>query len=341
MKRYIKELKPNCFEDIVAMVALYRPGPMQFIEDFIARKHGQKEITYDHPLMENALKNTYGIIVYQEQVMQVSKDMAGFTGGQADTLRKAMGKKIAALMAEMREKFVEGAAATNKVDKKISNKIFDDFENFAQYAFNKSHSACYALISYWTAYLKAYYPSAFMAALMTSDYQNMDRITIEVSECLARGIEVLGPDVNESFGEFGVAKETGAIRFGMVAIKNVGTGIVQAILDARKEGGAFTSVEDFCTRVRAEEINKKVMESLIKCGAFDSLGDRSTLLYNLERILTFAQKTQKGTANGQISLFGESSSPQVAFNLQLAEPEEQLTSEEKLGRNPAQVCYAA
>jgi DNA polymerase-3 subunit alpha len=331
MKRYIKELKPNCFEDIVAMVALYRPGPMQFIEDFIARKHGQKEITYDHPLMENALKNTYGIIVYQEQVMQVSKDMAGFTGGQADTLRKAMGKKIAALMAEMREKFVEGAAATNKVDKKISNKIFDDFENFAQYAFNKSHSACYALISYWTAYLKAYYPSAFMAALMTSDYQNMDRITIEVSECLARGIEVLGPDVNESFGEFGVAKETGAIRFGMVAIKNVGTGIVQAILDARKEGGAFTSVEDFCTRVRAEEINKKVMESLIKCGAFDSLGDRSTLLYNLERILTFAQKTQKGTANGQISLFGESSSPQVAFNLQLAEPEEQLTSEEKLG----------
>lgn len=331
MKRYIKELKPSCFEDIVAMVALYRPGPMQFIEDFIARKHGKKEITYEHPLMENALKNTYGIIVYQEQVMQVSKDMAGFTGGQADTLRKAMGKKIAALMAEMREKFIDGAVKTNNVDKKVASKIFDDFEAFAQYAFNKSHSACYALIAYWTAYLKAYHPSAFMAALMTSDYQNMDRIAIEVSECQARGIEVLGPDVNESFADFGVVKETDQIRFGMTAIKNVGTGIVEAILAAREEGGKFEGIEDFCTRVNASEINKKVMESLIKCGAFDSLADRSTLLFNLERILAFAQRVQKGTANGQISLFGEAKGESTAFNLQLVEPEQPLTSEEKLG----------
>lgn len=331
MKRYIKELKPTCFEDIVAMGALYRPGPMENIPEFIDRKHGRKKITYPHPAMEAALKNTYGVTVYQEQVMQISKDMAGFTGGQADTLRKAMGKKISSLLKEMRGQFVEGAKKTNNVPEKLANEVFDGWETFAQYAFNKSHAACYALISYWTAYLKAYYPSAFMAALMTSDYGNIDRITIEVSEAQDIGIEVLGPDVNESYYEFGVVPKTNQIRFGLAAVKNVGTGIIEAIEAARAEGGKFTSVEDFLTRVKASEINKKVMESLIKSGAFDSLGDRSTLLFNLERILGFAQKIQKGTADGQLGLFGEShKKSNVAFGLSLVKPDVELTSEERL-----------
>lgn len=330
MKRYIKELKPTCFEDIVAMGALYRPGPMQWIQEFIDRKNGKKEITYEHPKMKEALKNTYGITVYQEQVMQISKDLAGFTGGQADQLRKAIGKKIADLLKKMRSQFVEGAVK-NGVGDKLANKIFDSWEAFAQYAFNKSHAASYALISYWTAYLKAYYPAAFMAALLTSDYSNIDRIAIEVSECQAMGIEVLGPDVNESFAEFGIVKETGQIRYGLAAVKNVGTGIVDAILAARNEGSKFKTIEDFCIRVNAGEINKKVMEALIKSGAFDCIGDRSVLLFNLEKILAFAQKIQKGTSSGQISLFGEQKGSSTAFSLQLSKPLQELTSEEKLG----------
>lgn len=329
MKRYIKELKPTRFEDIVAMVALYRPGPMQWIQDFVDRKNGKTEITYPHPKMKAALEKTYGITVYQEQVMQISKDLAGFTGGQADTLRKAIGKKIAAKLKGMRNEFVAGCVK-NGVGDKLANEIFDSWEAFAQYAFNKSHAACYATISYWTAYLKAYFPSAFMAALMTSDYSNIDRIAIEVAETKTMGVLVMGPDVNESFSEFGVVKETGAIRFGLSAIKNVGTGIVEAILAAREKGGKFTGVEDFCIRVEAGEINKKVMESLVKSGAFDNLADRSLLLFNLERILAFAQRVQKGTADGQMGLFGETQKSQVAFHLDLAEPEEALTSEEKL-----------
>jgi DNA polymerase III subunit alpha len=330
MKRYIKELKPTTFEDIVAMVALYRPGPMDYIQEFIDRKHGKKEITYLHPKMETALKNTYGITVYQEQVMQLSKDLAGFSGGQADNLRKAIGKKIASLLKQMRGEFVEGCEK-NGIGDKLANKIFDDWEAFARYAFNKSHAACYALIAYWTAYLKAHYPSAFMAALMTSDYSDTDRITVEVTECQEMGIEVLGPDVNESFEEFGIVKGENKIRYGLLATKNVGTGIVRALLDARKEGGKFNSIEDFCIRVRACEINKKVMDALIKSGAFDSVGDRSTLLYNLEKILNFAQRSQKGAAEGQLGLFGEDTQKStVAFKLQLDEPEELLSSEERL-----------
>lgn len=317
MKRYIKELKPTVFEDIIAMVALYRPGPMENIPDFIARKHGKKKIHYDHPLLESALKNTYGIIVYQEQVMQVSKDMAGFTGGEADTLRKAMGKKIAALMTQMKVKFIEGSVK-NGVDRKIAEKVYKDFETFAQYAFNKSHSACYALISYWTAYLKAHYPAAFMAALMTSDYGNMDRIAIEIDECQRMGIEVLPPDVNESFAEFGVVPESGKISFGLKAVKNVGMGPIEAIIAARKEGGKFVSIEDFAKRVHNSEVNKKMLDSLIKCGAMDSLGERATLLANLERILLFASKSQGNASNGQIDLFGGTGIEMPALKLEAA-----------------------
>ena len=303
MKRYIKALKPTVFEDIVAMVALYRPGPMQFIDDFIARKQGKKKVIYTHPLMKEALKNTYGIVIYQEQVMQIAKEMAGFTGGEADTLRKAMGKKIARMMKKMRVKFIEGSAV-NGVKKQVAEKVFDDFEKFAQYGFVKAHAACYALIAYWTAYLKAHYPQPFMAALMTSDYSNIDRIAIEIDECRKMGIEVLPPNVNESYSGFAVMKDTGKIRFGLAAIKNVGTGIIAATLDAREKGGKFRSIEDFCKRVDAREINKKVIESLIKAGAMEDFGDRATLLYNMEKILGFAQAVQKDEKNGQIDLFG-------------------------------------
>jgi len=327
MKRYIKSLKPTVFEDVVAMVALYRPGPMQFIDDFIARKAGKKKVTYTHPLMENALKNTYGIIIYQEQVMQIAKEMAGFTGGEADTLRKAMGKKIAKMMKKMREQFIKGSVA-NKVDKKTAEKIFDDFEKFAQYGFVKAHAACYALIAYWTAYLKAHYPNAFMAALMTSDYSNIDRIAIEIDECRKMGIEVLPPSVNESFEEFAVVKDTGNIRFGLLAVKNVGTGIIEALLKARGEGGKFKSVEDFCKRVDAREINKKVMEAFIKSGAMDDFGDRATLLFNLEKILDFAQKSQKEAINGQIDLFGGQGIEMPGLKLEKAPHE--VSSKEKL-----------
>ena len=327
MKRYIKKLKPTRFEDIIAMVALYRPGPMQFIDDFIDRKQGKKEITYTHPSMKNALENTYGIIVYQEQVMQISKDMAGFTGGEADTLRKAMGKKIAKLMKKMRDLFIKGAVK-NGVDKKLAEKIFDDFEHFAQYAFNKAHAACYAMIAYWTAYLKAYYPEAFMAALMTSDFSNIDRIAIEIDECRTMGIEVLPPSVNESFLEFGVIKGTNQIRFGLRAVKNVGTGIIEAILDSREEGGKFKSIEDFAKRVDSREINKKVMEALIKSGAMDDFGERGTLLFNLEKILEFASKSQRHEQNGQVDLFGGKGIEMPP--LKLAKPAFETNSKEKL-----------
>jgi len=327
MKRTIKDLKPTEFEDIIALVALYRPGPMQFIPDFIKRKHGKQKIFYLHSLMEEALSNTYGIMVYQEQVIRLAKDMAGFSGGEADTLRKAMGKKIAALMKKMRVKFIEGSVK-NGIKEKVAEKVFDDLENFSQYAFNKSHAACYALIAYQTAYLKAYYPAAFMAALMTSDYSNIDRIAIEIDECRRSGIEVLPPDVNESYAEFAVVKETGKIRFGMKAIKNVGMGIIEAVVRSRDEGGKFKSIMDFLRRVDAKDINKKVMEALIKCGAMDSLGEREDLLLNIEKILAYANKIQKDGLNGQTDLFG--SAGVELQDLQLQKSLKRFSSKEKL-----------
>lgn len=305
MKRYLKDLKPTVFEDIVAMVALYRPGPMQFIDDFIARKHGQKSISYPHPSTENALKNTYGVLVYQEQVMQISKEMCGFTGGQADTLRKAIGKKNAQMMAKMKSEFIEGAIQTVGAERSLMEKFWKQLEDFAAYCFNKSHAACYGLIAYQTAYLKAHYPAAFMAALMTSDYDDTDRLAIEITECKHMGIKVLAPDVNESFVEFSVVPESSQIRFGMSAIKNVGRGAVEEILRAREEV-QFSSLEDFLTRVNVRIVNRKTMESLVKAGAFDRFGDRSTLLYNLDLLLAFASRLQKQASSGQTDIFGMS-----------------------------------
>ncbi len=303
MKRYLRELKPSTFEDIIAMVALYRPGPMQFIDSFIKRKHGQEEISYLHPKFENALKETYGILVYQEQFMLISKDFAGFTGGQADTLRKAVGKKNIDLMRKVKVDFVQGAVSFSGADPKLAEKFWDQLEEFANYCFNKSHAACYGLISYWTAYLKANYPEAFMAALMTSDHDDIDRLAIEINECKHMGIVVLSPDVNESFVEFAVVPGQKEIRFGMAAVKGVGVAAVEEILRAR-EDGKFVSVEDFARRVSTSKFNKKAWESLIKSGGFDKLGDRSDLLFNLETVQAFASKLQKETLSGQTDLFG-------------------------------------
>ncbi len=303
MKRYLRELKPSVFEDIIAMVALYRPGPMQFIDSFIKRKHGEEAITYLHSGMENSLKNTYGILVYQEQFMQISKEWCGFTGGQADTLRKAVGKKKIDLMQKVKPEFVEGAVKVGGATKEIAETFWDQLEEFANYCFNKSHAACYGLIAYWTAYLKAHYPDAFMAALMTSDQDDTERLAIEMTECKHMGIDVLSPDVNESFVEFAVVPGESKIRFGMAAVKGVGVGAVEEVLRAREQG-KFTSVEDFAKRVSTSKFNRKAWESLIKCGAFDSFGDRSDLLFNLDTITAFAQKTQKEAASGQTDLFG-------------------------------------
>jgi DNA polymerase-3 subunit alpha len=303
MKRYLRELKPTVFEDIIAMVALYRPGPMQFIDSFIKRKHGQETITYLHAGMENSLKSTYGILVYQEQFMQISKEWCGFTGGQADTLRKAVGKKKIDLMRKVKVEFVDGAIKHGGSDKATAEKFWDQLEEFANYCFNKSHAACYGLISYWTAYLKAHYPDAFMAALMTSDQDDIDRLAIEITECKHMGIKVLSPDVNTSFVEFAVVPDQNEIRFGMAAIKGVGVGAVEEILRAR-EDGEFLSVENFAKRVSTNKFNKKAWDSLIKSGGFDKFGDRSDLLFNLETIQAFASKVQKEALSGQTDLFG-------------------------------------
>lgn len=326
MKRYLKKLHPTNFEDIVAMVAMYRPGPLNsgMVDEFIDRKHGRKEVTYKHPIMENALKNTYGVIIYQEQVMQLSKDMAKFTGGQADTLRKAMGKKIAELMAKMKTQFVEGCLKNN-LSKELAQETFTDMEKFAEYGFNRSHAVCYAFIGYETAYLKAHYPAEFMASLLTSDKDDIDRIAIEVEESRQLGIEVLPPDINRSFMNFGVINENDKdeIRFGLSAIKNVGEHIVEQIVTERKANGKFSSVEDFLRRVESKDVNKKSMESLIKSGAFDVFDERGKLLYNLEKILSFAKETREAKNCGQFSLFdaGGSSTHEInKLNLQPVKP---------------------
>jgi DNA polymerase-3 subunit alpha len=303
MKRYLRELTPTKFDDIIAMVALYRPGPMQFIDDFIARKHGKKAVTYEHEGLKSALSETYGILVYQEQFMQISKDMCGFTGGQADTLRKAIGKKQRETMLKMKRAFIDGMVENSKVPKSFADKFWAQLEAFADYCFNKSHSACYGLIAYQTAYLKAHYPEAFMAALMTSDYDNIDRLAIEISECNNMGIKVLSPDVKESFVEFAVVPGKHEIRFGMAAIKNVGTAAVEEILRAREEK-MFTSLEDFFSRVNSRIVNRKAIDSLIKAGAMDAWGTRTMLLHNVDTLLAFASRVQKEKASGQIDLFG-------------------------------------
>ena len=336
MKRYLRGLKPTHFEDIIAMVALYRPGPMQFIDSFIRRKHGQEEITYLHEGMRNSLENTYGILVYQEQFMQISKEWCGFTGGQADTLRKAVGKKKIDLMMKVKPEFVEGAVKVGGATREMAETFWSQLEEFANYCFNKSHAACYGLIAYWTAYLKAHYPDAFMAALMTSDHDDIDRLAIEITECKHMGMEVLSPDVNQSYVEFAVVPAAKQVRFGMAAVKGVGVGAVEEIIRARDAGGPFKSVEDFAKRVSTSKVNRKAWESLIKAGAFDELGDRSDLLFNLDAILAFASKLQKEALSGQVDMFAALGGDKLMPSIELKTapvkhtPKEQLMWEREL-----------
>ncbi len=333
MKRYLRELKPTTFDDIIAMVALYRPGPMQFISEFIDRKHGRKQISYLHSGMENSLKSTYGILVYQEQFMQISKEWCGFTGGQADTLRKAVGKKNIDLMRKVKVDFVEGAVQHGGSDIATAEKFWGQLEEFANYCFNKSHAACYGLIAYWTAYLKAHYPDAFMAALMTSDADDIDRLAIEIGECRHMGMEVLSPDVNESYVEFGIIKGKKQIRFGMSAVKNVGVGAVEEIIRAREEGGEFKDLMDFIQRVDTRKVNRKVWESLIKSGGFDSMGKtRGDLLFNLDAILALGSKLHKEKETNQADLFGglDSAAPSIAPQFTFETAPEQLKEHDML-----------
>ncbi|HYF97341.1 MAG TPA: DNA polymerase III subunit alpha, partial [Patescibacteria group bacterium] len=330
MKRYLRELKPSVFDDLIAMNALYRPGPMQWIDDFIARKHGKKKIEYMHPKLESSLKETYGVLVYQEQFMQISKDLCGFTGGQSDTLRKAVGKKITSLMKKIKSDFIEGGIKHSGADPKMMEEFWNQLEEFANYCFNKAHSACYASIAYQTAYLKAHYPAAFMAALMTSDYDDSDRLAIEIAECRSMGIEVLPPDINQSFGEFSIIHKENkeSIRFGLNAIKNIGGGVVEEIIRAREDIGGFNNLEQFLKKVNISVVNKKALESLVKSGAFDSLADRNLLVHNIENILAFASRHQKQTLSGQTDLFGESvEEPGLSVNLTLRPAEEDVANQ--------------
>lgn len=341
MKRYLKKLKPTVFEDIIAMVALYRPGPMEWIPDFIAGKHGTKKVEYLHPKLKPILENTYGVAVYQEQVMQIARELAGFTPGEADVLRKAMGKKIHEMIQEQKKKFIEGCVK-NKIDKNLAEKVFSFIEPFAGYGFNRSHAACYALIGYQTAYLKAHYPAQFMAALLNSDADNIDRIAIEIEEARQMGIEVLPPNINESFHEFAVimnnleeiekirkkakskTKSMPKIRFGLEAIKGVGKNIANEIIKERKKNGHYKDIIDLVERVRSRDLNKKSLEALAKSGALDDLIERNKLLENLEAILNYAKQHHKTVASGQTSLFGVASSnneTQIEVKITLSTPE--------------------
>jgi len=322
MKRYLKQLKPTELEDIIAMVALYRPGPMEFIPDFINGKHGRKQITYMHPKLEPILKNTYGIAIYQEQIIKIARDLAGLTYGQADVLRKAVGKKIKKLLNEQEEIMVSGMIS-NGIDKKTAAKIWNFIIPFARYGFNRSHAASYAMIAYQTAYLKSNFPEAFMAALLTSNQTNIDRVTIEINECRKMGIEVLQPDINESFATFAVVEDKkrpqakGKIRFGLNAIKNVGYHISKVVTRERKANGPYKSLEDFLNRIKDKDLNKKSLESMIKCGVFDSLITRGQALGNLNAILDFNKKIQNDHKSGQNNLFADLPLDSVVLSLKL------------------------
>jgi len=302
MKRYLKELKPTELEDIIAMVALYRPGPMELIPDFIARKHGLKEVKYLHPKLEPILGNTYGIGVYQEQMMRIARDLAGFTLAEADILRKAIGKKIKELLDEQGEKLMIGMIA-NDIDKQTTQKIWDMFPPFARYGFNRSHAACYGLVGYQTAYLKANFPPEFMASLMTADLRDIERIAFLIEESESLGIKVLPPNINKSYKDFAVISDN-EIRFGLVAIKGVGENISEVIIEERKANGEFASLEDFLRRVDHKDLNKRSLESLIKAGALDEFEDRSKLFGNLENILYFVKNKNRKTETPQMGLFG-------------------------------------
>ncbi len=330
MKRYLRELKPSEFEDIIAMGALYRPGPMAEIPRYITGKHNPNSISYPHSSLEPILKSTHGVMVYQEQIIMLLQLIAGYSPGEADLVRKAIGKKKREIMQAEEPKFIAGCLKQG-LSEQGARDLWAMIQPFADYSFNRAHAACYGLISYQTAFLKANFPTAFMAALLTSDHDNTDRIAIEVAECQRMGIEVLPPDVNESFNEFGIVPDTNKLRYGLCGVKNIGTGPIEAILLAREDGGPFTSVEDFAKRANASEVNKKVWESLIKAGAMDRFEDRGKLLHNIDVLVGYANKAQKNALSGQIDLFGSMGAEENLPGLYLETPAEQLKNPEKLG----------
>ena len=322
MQKHMRSLKPTVFGDLIAMNALYRPGPMEYIPSFINRKHGKEDIQYDLPAMEEYLAETYGITVYQEQVMLLSQKLANFTKGEADVLRKAMGKKQAAVLAKMKPKFINQARENGHESEKLE-KIWKDWEAFASYAFNKSHSTCYAWIAYQTAYLKAHYPAEYMASVLSNNMNDIKSVSFFMEECKSMGLEVLGPDINESYLKFSVNKQ-GAVRFGMGAIKGVGSSAVKAIIKERKENGHFTSIFDVTKRIDLRAANKKAFDGLILAGGFDSFSSTHRAQYFaedekgqtfIEKAIRYGSKYQENLNSAQVSLFGEAS------DIQFPEPD--------------------
>ncbi|MDC6387525.1 DNA polymerase III subunit alpha [Maribacter sp. PR1] len=337
MQKHMRALKPTVFADLIAMNALYRPGPMEYIPSFIARKHGTEEIVYDLDACEEYLAETYGITVYQEQVMLLSQKLADFTKGEADVLRKAMGKKQKHVLDKMKPKFIQQASAKGHPEDKLE-KIWKDWEAFAAYAFNKSHSTCYAWIAYQTAYCKAHYPAEYMAAVLSNNMNDIKQVTFFMEECKRMGLDVLGPDVNESYYKFAVNKE-GAVRFGMGAIKGVGRGAVETIVEERKENGPYKSVFDMAKRIDLRAANKKAFENLALAGGFDSMGDshRAQYFHNegdgitfLEKVIKYGAKFQENENSAQVSLFGDAS--EVTIPEPIVPPCEEWGTMEKLRR---------
>jgi DNA polymerase-3 subunit alpha len=304
MRKYLKELKPSSLEDIIAMLALYRPGPMELIPQFIRRKHGEEKYSYLHPALKPILDKTYGICVYQEQLMKIAHDLSGFSLAEADVLRKAIGKKIKSLLEAQKEKMINGMVK-NGISKEIALQIWEWVEPFARYGFNKGHSASYARITYQTAWLKAHYFDAYMAALLTSDFGNLDRIAIEVKECERLNVKVLPPSVNYSFVEFGVDKESHNILFALSAIKNVGIGVAQMIQEERQKNGPFKNLSDFIKRIPRQVLNRKTLESLIKSGALDCFGSRELMANKLDELVSLSYKLNDSNNSLQMGLFGE------------------------------------
>ncbi|AUP79952.1 DNA polymerase III subunit alpha [Flavivirga eckloniae] len=336
MQKHLRDLKPTVFEDLIAMNALYRPGPMEYIPSFVRRKHGDEDIEYDLPAMEEYLKETYGITVYQEQVMLLSQKLAGFTKGEADVLRKAMGKKQIAVLDKMKPKFIEQASA-NGHDAKVLEKVWKDWEAFASYAFNKSHSTCYAWIAYQTAYLKAHYPAEYMAAVLSNNMNDIKQVTFFMEECKRMKLDVLGPDINESYYKFSVNQDY-AVRFGMGAIKGVGHGAVMTIVDNRKDG-PYKSIFDLAKRIDLRAANKKAFENLALAGGFDCFGDTHRAQYFhqdgdsgtfLEKAVKYGSKHQENENSAQVSLFGEAS--EVQIEEPLVPPCEEWGTMEKLSK---------
>ncbi len=326
MTNFMKELKPDSLEDIIAGVSLYRPGPMDQIPRYIANKKDTEHAIYTHPALKPILEVTYGCMVYQEQVMQIVRDLAGYSLGRADLVRRAMGKKKLEVMAKEREIFIHGqvdeegnvivpGCVRNGIDEKSADKIFDEMAEFAKYAFNKSHAAAYAVVSYQTAYLKAYYPEEFMAATLNSFLGNLDKVPYYIEECRRLKIEILKPDINKSETKFTV--DNGKIRFGMGSIKNVGTVAVDSIVEERKKHGEYKSFTEFCERIQGEAVNKKCIESLIKAGAFDEFEQtRSTLMASFEEILDSISDSSKKNFKGQVSMFDLASSSEEEQDLE-------------------------